>query len=87
MTRAAFATVATVYALWIWNDFLFPLAYIRSAANFTVPLGLGFFQQGYTTYWGDLVAAICIAIWPPMLLYIALSRPIQASLASGAVKL
>jgi ABC-type glycerol-3-phosphate transport system permease component len=87
MTRAAFATVATIYALWIWNDFLFPLAYIRSAANFTVPLGLGFFQEGYTTYWGDLVAAICIAVWPPMLLYIALSRPIQASLASGAVKI
>lgn len=87
MTRAAFATVATVYSLWIWNDFLFPLAYIRSAANFTVPLGLGFFQQGYTTFWGDLVAAVCIAIWPPMLLYIALSRPIQASLASGGVKL
>jgi ABC-type glycerol-3-phosphate transport system permease component len=87
MTRSAFATVATIYSLWIWNDFLFPLAYIRSAANFTVPLGLGFFQQGYTTYWGDLVAAICIAIWPPMLLYIALSRPIQASLASGAVKI
>jgi ABC-type glycerol-3-phosphate transport system permease component len=87
MTRAAFATVATIYSLWIWNDFLFPLAYIRSAANFTVPLGLGFFQEGYTTYWGDLVAAISIAIWPPMLLYIALSRPIQASLASGAVKI
>jgi ABC-type glycerol-3-phosphate transport system permease component len=87
MTRSAFATIATIYSLWIWNDFLFPLAYIRSAANFTVPLGLGFFQEGYTTYWGDLVAAIGIAIWPPMLLYIALSRPIQASLASGAVKL
>lgn len=87
MTKAAFATVATVYSLWIWNDFLFPLAYIRSAANFTVPLGLGFFQEGFTTYWGELVAAICIAVWPPMLLYILLSRPIQASLASGAVKL
>jgi ABC-type glycerol-3-phosphate transport system permease component len=87
MTSSAFATIATIYSLWIWNDFLFPLAYIRSAANFTVPLGLGFFQEGYTTYWGDLVAAIGIAIWPPMLLYIALSRPIQASLASGAVKL
>jgi ABC-type glycerol-3-phosphate transport system permease component len=87
MTKAAFATVATVYSLWIWNDFLFPLAYIRSAVNFTVPLGLGFFQEGFTTYWGELVAAICIAVWPPMLLYILLSRPIQASLASGAVKL
>lgn len=87
MTKSAFATVGTIYSLWIWNDFLFPLAYIRSAANFTVPLGLGFFQQGFTTYWGELVAAICIAVWPPMLLYVLLSKPIQASLASGAVKL
>jgi ABC-type glycerol-3-phosphate transport system permease component len=86
MTRSAFATIATIYSLWIWNDFLFPLAYIRSAANFTVPLGLGFFQQGYTTFWGDLVAAICISIWPPILVYVALSRQIQASLASGGVK-
>jgi ABC-type glycerol-3-phosphate transport system permease component len=87
MSRSAFATVGTVYSLWIWNDFLFPLAYIRSATNFTVPLGLGFFQEGFTTYWGELVAAICIAVWPPMLLYVLLSKPIQASLASGAVKI
>lgn len=87
MTRSAFATIATIYSLFIWNDFLFPLAYIRSAANYTVPLGLSYFQGAFTTYWGDLVAAIAIAIWPPMLLYIALSKPIQASLASGGVKL
>ena len=24
MTRSAFATVATIYSLWIWNDFLDP---------------------------------------------------------------
>ncbi len=86
MTRSAFATIATIYSLWIWNDFLFPLAYIRSAANFTVPLGLGFFQQGFTTYWGELVGAICIAIWPPIVVYVALSRQIQSSLASGGIK-
>jgi len=87
MTRSAFATIATIYSLWIWNDFLFPLAYLRSAVNFTVPLGLGLFQQGYTTFWGELVGAICIAIGPPILVYIALHRQIQTSLASSAIKL
>ncbi len=87
MTKAAFATIATVYTLWIWNDFLFPLTYLRSASNFTVPLGLATFQGMFTTYWGQLVGAICIAIWPPMILYILLSKPIQSSLASGGVKL
>ncbi len=86
LTKAAFATVATMYTLWIWNDFLFPLAYLRSAANYTVPLGLATFQGLFTTYWGELVGAIAIAIWPPMILYLILSRPIQESLATGGLK-
>jgi ABC-type glycerol-3-phosphate transport system permease component len=87
MTRAAFATVAVVYSLWIWNDFLYPLVYLRSAANYTVPLGLAMFQGTYTTYWGQLLGAICIAIWPPLIVYLLLSRPIQSSMAAGGMKI
>jgi ABC-type glycerol-3-phosphate transport system permease component len=86
MTRSAFATVAVVYSLWIWNDFLFPLVYLRSADNFTVPLGLAMFQGTYTTYWGELLGAICISIWPPLIVYLLLSRPIQSSMAAGSMK-
>lgn len=86
MTRSAFATVAVFYSLWVWNDFLFPLVYMRSANNFTVPLGLAMFQGTYTTYWGELLGAICIAIWPPIVVYLLLSRPIQSSMAAGSMK-
>jgi multiple sugar transport system permease protein len=86
MTRSAFATVATIYALWIWNDFLFPLVYLRSTENFTVPLGLAHLQGLYTTFWGYLVGAIFIAVWPPLLVYLGLSRHIQARLAFGGLK-
>jgi multiple sugar transport system permease protein len=86
MTKSAFATVATIYALWIWNDFLFPLVYLRSTDNFTVPLGLAHFQGLFTTFWGYLIGAIFIAVWPPLLIYLALSRQIQARLASGGLK-
>lgn len=86
MTRSAFSTVAVVYSLWIWNDFLFPLVYIRSSDNYTVPLGLAMFQGTYTTYWGELLGAICIAIWPPLIVYLLLSRPIQSSMATGSIK-
>jgi ABC-type glycerol-3-phosphate transport system permease component len=86
MTRSAFATVATIYSLWIWNDFLFPLVYLRSSSNFTVPLGLAQFQGMFTTFWGYLVGAIFIAVWPPLLVYLALSRQIQARLAFGGLK-
>jgi ABC-type glycerol-3-phosphate transport system permease component len=86
LTRSAFATVATIYALWIWNDFLYPLVYLRSESNFTVPLGLAEFQGLYTTFWGYLLGAISIAVWPPLLVYLALSRPIQERLATGALR-
>lgn len=86
MTKSAFATVAVLYSLWIWNDFLFPLVYMRSSDNFTVPLGLAMFQGTYTTYWGELLGAISIAIWPPLIVYLLLSRPIQSSMAAGSLK-
>jgi multiple sugar transport system permease protein len=86
LTRSSFATVATIYALWIWNDFLYPLVYLRSEENFTVPLGLAQFQGLYTTFWGYLLGAISIAVWPPLLVYLGLSRPIQERLATGAIR-
>lgn len=86
MVRSAFATVGTVYALWIWNDFLFPLVYLQSSENFTVPLGLASFQGQYTTFWGYLVGAIVVAVWPPLLVYILLSRQVQDRLSFAGVK-
>jgi ABC-type glycerol-3-phosphate transport system permease component len=86
MTRSAFATVGTVYALWIWNDFLFPLVYERSAENFTVPLGLAQFQGTFTTFWGYLVGAIFVSVWPPLLVYVGLSRQIQDRLSFAGSK-
>ncbi|QJU55243.1 carbohydrate ABC transporter permease [Herbiconiux sp. KACC 21604] len=86
MTRSAFATVGTIYALWIWNDFLFPLVYLQSADNFTVPLGLAQFQGSYTTYWGYLVGAIVVAVWPPLLVYGLLSRQLQDRLSFAGSK-
>jgi ABC-type glycerol-3-phosphate transport system permease component len=86
MTRSSFATVATIYSLWIWNDFLFPLVYLRSSQNFTVPLGMAHFQGLFTTFWGYLIGAIFIAIWPPIIVYLLLSRQIQSRLAVGGLK-
>jgi ABC-type glycerol-3-phosphate transport system permease component len=86
MTRSAFATVGTIYSLWIYNDFLFPLIYIRSPENATVPLGLAQFQGLFTTFWGYLVGAIFVAVWPPLLVYALLSRQIQSRFLTGGVK-
>lgn len=86
MCRSSFATVGTIYSLWIYNDFLFPLIYIRSPENATVPLGLAQFQGLFTTYWGYLVGAIFVAVWPPLIVYGLLSRQIQSRFLTGGLK-
>jgi len=86
MTKSAFATIATIYSLWIWNDFLFPLIYIRSSELFTVPLGLAQFQGNFTTFWGYLVGAIFVSVGPPLLIYVLLSRQIQEKLSFAGIK-
>src|SRR5262249_21450864 len=86
LTRSALATLAPIYSLWIWNDFLFPLVYLRSSSHFTVPPRLGPFHGMFTTFLGYLIRAPLIAIWPPLLVYLALSRQIQARLAFGGLK-
>ena len=41
------------------------------------------FQDIYTTYWEELLGAICIA---PFIVYLLLIRSIQSSIAAGSMK-
>jgi ABC-type glycerol-3-phosphate transport system permease component len=86
MSKGAFASVGVIYALWIWNDFLFPIAYLRSPSKFTVPLGLATFEGAYTTYWGQLIAGLLIVAVPPIVFFLALRRQLEGGFAGGALK-
>jgi ABC-type glycerol-3-phosphate transport system permease component len=86
MSKGAFASVGVIYALWIWNDFLFPIAYLRSPSKFTVPLGLATFEGAYTTYWGQLIAGLLIVAVPPIVFFLALRRQLEVGFAGGALK-
>ncbi|MHB1778055.1 MAG: carbohydrate ABC transporter permease [Acidimicrobiales bacterium] len=85
MTKGAFASVGVIYALWIWSDLLFPLAYLRTPSKFTVPLGLASFSGTYTTYWGQLVAAVIIVSVPPIAFFLGMRRYIESGFSLGAL--
>lgn len=74
----AVATVAIFAFLFSWNDFLSPLIYINSEQNFTMPLGLRFFQQesgtGGTPHEQLLMAAAVVDTLPPIALFFGLQR-------------
>lgn len=80
-------TVGIFYFVWIFNDFLWPLIYIQDHSLRTLTLGMMNFQGKYTSYWNLQMAALSLATWPPIIVYILFRSRIQKGLAEGALKM
>lgn len=86
LIRPALATVTIVNFVPWWNDFFFPLLFIKSEKLKTIPLGMTIFFGQYMTDWGMLFAGMVIASIPLLLLYILMSKQFISGITSGAVK-
>lgn len=57
-----------------WNEFLHPLIYLQSPDNFTLALGLRFFQGEASTSWNLLMAASLLTMLPVITLFFVAQR-------------
>ncbi|MCR5722186.1 MAG: carbohydrate ABC transporter permease [Lachnospiraceae bacterium] len=80
----ALATIGIYTFLQCWNEFLFASTYTSSFK--TIPVGVQQFFGQHTTDWGVVGAALVIATFPTLLIYVFLSRKIQESFMAGAIK-
>lgn len=86
LIRPALATVAIFNFIPWWNDFFFPLIFIRSEAYKTLPLGLfGFFGE-HQNDWGLLFAGLTITTLPLLVAYLFASKQIVKGLTAGALR-
>jgi len=86
LVRPALATVGLFHFLNVWNDFFFPLIFIRSENLRTVPLGVSTFFGEYTNDWALMFAALSISILPVIVVYLLASRQFITGLTAGAIK-
>lgn len=86
LVRPALATVAIFEFMGIWNDFFFPLIFLRSEKLMTIPVGLSVFFGEYATDWATLFAALTISVVPVIVAFIVASRQFIAGLTAGAIK-
>jgi ABC-type glycerol-3-phosphate transport system permease component len=70
-------------AIFVWNDFLFPLVFIISPDKNTLPLALFRFQGNYVIQYGPLAAGIMISTIPLLILYILFSERIKKGIAAS----
>jgi multiple sugar transport system permease protein len=75
LSRPALAVVALFHFLFAWNDFLGPLIYLTDQRDFTLALGLQFYQSQHGgTEWHMLMAAATLVVLPVIVLFFFTQR-------------
>jgi raffinose/stachyose/melibiose transport system permease protein len=86
MMRNALVTVILVQFFFIWNDLLLSLTFISNNNLRTVQTGLLSFTTGYGQAWGPTFAAVCMAMFPTLGVYLFLNQRVIKGVAAGSVK-
>ena len=86
LMKPAVATVGIYTFLQCWNELMFANIFISKTELKTLPVGVQALSGQYTTEWGPIGAALVLATFPTLLIYIFLSKRIQESFIAGAVK-
>jgi multiple sugar transport system permease protein len=82
----ALAAVAILTFQGSWNSLFWPAVLLQDESQHTIPLGLAFFQQVFTTLWPQLMAASVTAILPILVLFVLFQRYFVAGVAASGVK-
>lgn len=87
LCRNIIITIATLRAIFSWNEYVFAYTFIRSKTMMTVVLGLNAFvgEEGLVD-WGPTFGAISVTVIPTLIVYMFLNKYMQSGLSEGAVK-
>jgi raffinose/stachyose/melibiose transport system permease protein len=86
LARPAILTLATLFFIWSWNEFLLSLVVLTSPERQTAPAGLGLFVGERLSDVPGLSAGAIIISVPILILYVILNRKIISGILQGAVK-
>lgn len=87
LAKPALTVVALFQFLATWNDFLGPLIYLTDQKDFTLALGLQFFQsEAGGTQWHHLMAASTLVVAPVILLFFLAQRVFIEGVSMSGLK-
>lgn len=86
ITRPVVGTLALMVFVWTWNEFLLPLVVNIDTDFHTLPVGLLFFQQRWTSNIPVIAAGSTIIFLPLTLVFLLFQKQLVRGITSGAVK-
>ena len=86
LMRPALSTIVIFTFLQAWNELMFATVFISDSQHRTLTVGIQTLAGTYSTNWGPIGAALAIATFPTIVVYLFMSNKVQQSLIAGAVK-
>lgn len=86
IARPAFAAMAILNGMVIWNNFLWPLLVLRSPEKFVLPIGLNTLLTPYGNNYELLIIGSFFSLIPILILFLAFQRFFIDGMTAGAVK-
>ncbi|USG66371.1 carbohydrate ABC transporter permease [Brevibacillus ruminantium] len=86
LMKPPLATVGVVQLIGVWNDFFYPLIFLKSEELSTIPLGVLALFGEYDTEWNLLFASLTISSLPMIVAFLFASKQFIEGLTSGAIK-
>ncbi|MCK8468863.1 carbohydrate ABC transporter permease [Microbacterium sp. KSW4-16] len=86
IAKPAFAAMAILNSMIIWNNFLWPLLVLRSPDKFILPIGLNTLLTPYGNNYELLIIGSFFSLIPLLILFLAFQRFFVQGMTAGAVK-
>jgi ABC-type glycerol-3-phosphate transport system permease component len=86
LARSPLVTVLIFTAVWVWNDFIYPLVYIQTEQMYTLPVGVLQFTGRTTVELATQMAVLTFATALPLIMYLIFRKQFMRGLLEGAVK-
>jgi len=86
LTAPGIAAVAIFAFVAAWTEYVFASVMILSDAQRTVPVGFSGIIGQYQVDWGLLLAGVCLAILPVLIVFALIGRWFVTGLTEGAIK-
>ena len=86
LSKPALATLTIFTFVTTWNDFLGPQIYLISNELKTIQIGLRMFITQYSSEYGLIMAASCVALIPVLIIFLSLQKHFVQGVASAGIK-
>lgn len=86
LSRPLIGTLGLLFFIWTWNEFLLPLVVNIDPAYHTLPVGILYFQQRWTSDVSLIAAGATIIFLPLIVIFLIFQKQLIQGLTEGALK-